>query len=129
MSDYRRNLGKSGEDEATDFLQSIGYRVLERNYRAHRGEIDIIASDGDAIIFVEVKTKKTEGFGNPEDWVGLKKQAQIGKVALAYLQENDLFDKDCRFDVIAIDRAGQNEELRHIKDAFRMDPTQFERQP
>jgi len=118
MSDYRRRLGNSGEEEAADFLGASGYQLLERNFRAERGEIDIIARDGDVIVFVEVKTRKSEEFGDPEAWVGRRKQAQIGKVALAYLQSKDLLDAECRFDVIAVDRSHPAKKLRHIKDAF-----------
>lgn len=118
MSDYRRRVGKSGEDEASAFLQKTGYSILEKNFRAERGEIDIIARDGDVVVFVEVKTGRGSGFGPPEMWVDKRKQAQIGKVAQSFLLEQGWTDVDCRFDVVAVDRSGENTEIRHVRDAF-----------
>ncbi|MBN2104966.1 YraN family protein [bacterium] len=102
---------------AVRFLQRNGYRVLARNYRAIRGEIDIIVQDGSTLVFVEVKTGTTDKYGDPETWVNHKKQAQIAKVAQAYLSKHGLEDMDCRFDVIAIKKKDHHE-IRHFKDAF-----------
>ena len=118
---YRQNVGRRGEDEAVQYLAEKSYDILERNFRAERGEIDIITKDGDTLVFVEVKTKIQGGFGEPEDWVGRRKQAQIGKVAMAYLQEKEIVDIDCRFDVVAVVRTGGKCEIRHIEDAFWLD--------
>lgn len=117
QSTYRRQIGKSGEDLAVTFLKKKGYQVLARNYRAIRGEIDIVMQDGATLVFVEVKTGTTNKFGNPETWVNQKKQAQIAKVAQAYLLKNGLEGMNCRFDVIAIKRM-DHDEIHHFKDAF-----------
>jgi putative endonuclease len=116
--DYRKRVGREGEDKAICYLQKKGWTVLERNYRAERGEIDIVALDGEVLVFVEVKTKRHDSFGEPETWVDRRKQAQIGKVAQAYVQQHNIDDRDCRFDVIGVVDVGQNIEIRHIKDAF-----------
>ncbi|MFC1568669.1 YraN family protein [bacterium] len=115
---YQRKIGQSGEDMAARFLQAQGYVILHSNYRAERGEIDIIAQDGETLVFVEVKTGTTDKFGEPETWVDQKKQAQIGKVAQAYLIEQVIEDMACRFDVIAIHKLEDWPEIKHFKDAF-----------
>ena len=119
---YRQRLGKWGEDRAVHFLLKKGYTIIERNFRTKQGEIDIIAKEGKTVIFVEVKTKMRGGFGAPEEWVDHKKQIQIGKVASAYLQMAVNDDVACRFDVVAIDGYGNKFEVRHIVDAFWLEP-------
>ena len=118
MTVYRQKIGQWGEDLAAAYLIKKGYSILEKNYRAERGEIDVIAQDGDMIVFVEVKSSSHNGFGEPEARVDKKKQRQIGKVAAAYLSNHNLNDVDCRFDVIAIQRIDGIEEIKHIQDAF-----------
>ena len=118
MKGYKKELGRKGEDIAAAFLLASGYHLLERNYRALRGEIDIIAEQGHTLVFVEVKTKRSEGFGEPEEWVDRRKQKQIGKVAEAYLQDHDVEERDCRFDVVAVVYGAAGPEVRHTVDAF-----------
>lgn len=115
---YRRRTGLVGEEEAASYLIKKGYAILERNYRAGRGEIDIIIRDGDTLVFVEVKTKRQDRFGELEDWVDEKKQIQIGKVAAHYLQDQNLDGVDCRFDVVTVDYAGGEKKIKHIENAF-----------
>lgn len=115
---YRQRIGRRGEADAVEYLEREGYFILERNFRAERGEIDIIAKDGNTLVFVEVKTRVRGGFGEPEEWVNQKKQTQIGKVAMGYLQEKRLEDVDCRFDVVAVTKMGEKTRIRHIEDAF-----------
>jgi putative endonuclease len=115
---YRKRIGKKGEDKAVNYLKQKGYRILEQNFRAERGEIDIIALDQDTLVFIEVKTKRHDHFGEPETWVDKRKQAQIGKIAQAYLQQQDIVNMDCRFDVIGIVFKNQSNEIRHFQDAF-----------
>ena len=98
----RLDIGKIGESLAAAHLKARGYKILEQNYRALRGEIDLIAQDNDFIVFVEVKTRRSLKFGVPQGAVTRQKQQQISKVASAYLQATDRFDTPCRFDVIAI---------------------------
>ena len=102
MSDTRIALGKLGEDLAADHLLKKSYKIIVRNYRQKTGEIDIIAHDGDCLVFVEVKTRKSTLFGQPYEAVTKKKQAQLSRVALDYMNRNRLLKKPARFDVISI---------------------------
>ncbi|MBW6520007.1 MAG: YraN family protein [Desulfoarculaceae bacterium] len=107
LSDNRRNiLGQRGEDLAAEHLLHKGYRIIERNYRNHFGEIDIIALDTTrmpkTLVFIEVKTRKNTLFSAPSEAVTRKKQMQIIKVAMAYLSKNKLAESATRFDVVAI---------------------------
>ena len=110
--------GAIGEDLAVDYLKKKGYRIFQRNYRFEHGEIDIIAEDGNALVFVEVKARRSKEFGEPEDAVTPRKREKIRATADGYLFENNIDDKECRFDVIAIDYQGNKTEIRHIEDAF-----------
>ena len=125
MNRSRLNVAKIGESLAAKHLKARGYRILAQNYRARRGEIDLIARDGEFIVFVEVKTRRSLKFGLPQAAVTLQKQRQISKVALAYLQSRNLMDAPCRFDVIAIHLSAQLELLRleQIESAFDFQPT------
>jgi putative endonuclease len=118
QSTYKRKLGDSGEDVAVSYLKARGYVILERNFRALRGEIDIIARDQDTLVFIEVKTASSRKFGSPETWVGRRKQLQIGKIAGLYLAREKKFDVNCRFDVISILITARNHHIQHFKDAF-----------
>lgn len=124
MTRSRLNIAKIGESLAAKHLQTRGYRILAQNYRARRGEIDLIARDGEFIVFVEVKTRRSLKFGLPQAAVTLQKQRQISKVALAYLQSRNRMDAPCRFDVIAIHLSPQLEllKLEQIESAFDFQP-------
>lgn len=93
---------KKGEDIAVAYLKSAGYRIIEGNYKCLFGKIDIIAKDGDAVVFIEVKSRKSEEFGDPQIAVGLEKQKKISKISLNYLEEKLLYPCNARFDVVAI---------------------------
>jgi len=120
MDRSRLNIAKIGESLALKHLKARGCEILAQNYRVRRGEIDLIARDGEFIVFVEVKTRRSLRFGLPQAAVTLQKQRQISKVALAYLQAQNLMDAPCRFDVIAIHLSPQLELLRleQIESAF-----------
>lgn len=112
-------LGRIGEEAAADFLKQHGYVIIERNFSNYLGEIDIIATDGDVLCFVEVKTRNSDRLGSPFEAVPLAKQRKIGRVALSYLQYKGLSDKKARFDVIAVivnDQCAPSVEI--IKNAF-----------
>jgi len=94
--------GVEGEALAAAFLIKQGYRILEQNYRSASGEIDIIAREGETLVFVEVKTRSSLRFGPPQGAVDVRKQAKITQVALSYLSEKNSALSDCRFDVVAI---------------------------
>ena len=95
-------LGKEGERLAAEYLAEHGYRIITRNYRYHRNEIDIIAQHNQTLSFVEVKTRSSADKGHPSESVTMKKQKEIIKVARAYLAFSGQEDADCRFDVIAV---------------------------
>lgn len=117
-------IGRRGEDLAVAFLEAKGYRVLDRNYRFGREEVDVVAfeptpqDDGGMIVFVEVKARSGDGFGRPEDAVDAPKQQAIMRVAEAYLHERRLIPSPTRFDVVAV-RIGTGEpEITHFENAF-----------
>jgi len=117
MKDKRASLGRWGEDLALDFLKTQGLKILERNFRCPAGEIDIIARSDRQIIFVEVKTRKSEIFGTPQEAVNQRKQTQIIRVAQWYLEQNPA-NLQPRFDVLAIRTGEGKPDLEHIPDAF-----------
>ena len=121
MSLIRKLLGRDGEDRAAKHLSEQGYRILERNYSAPQGELDLIALDGDTLAFVEVKTRKSFAFGAPELAVDRRKQDRMIKAALGYLKYKKLHQMPCRFDVVAI--SGDKVEL--IRNAFEMERSRY----
>lgn len=110
--------GTGGEDIAVDYLQKKGYRILQRNFRFGRGEIDIVAEDGSALVFVEVKTRHSSDYGEPEDAITPGKRKQLRKIALGYIFVHGIDSKECRFDVIAIKYEGTDMHMRHYENAF-----------
>ena len=117
----KKTLGRVGEELAAGYLKARGYDILERNYRSMHQEIDIIAEDDDALVFVEVKTFRSQEYGKPKEAVGKRKQDRITRVALNYIGKRGVVDVDCRFDVVAIEVSGSGKvkEIELIKDAFR----------
>ncbi len=121
MKDLSRiKTGNRGEELAICHLRKLGYRIVERNYRCPLGEIDIVAKDKDAIVFVEVKSRKTEEFGDPELAVGKEKQKKISRVSLYYLEKKRHSPRDARFDVVAVKILPSGTEIRLIRDAFEL---------
>ena len=114
----KKELGKKGEEAALRFLKKRGYRIVEKNYVCKMGEMDIIAKEKDTLVFVEVKTRTSTFFGPPQLAVNSRKQRQLSKVALNYLNEKRLKDVKARFDVVAILLRQKGEEIELIKDAF-----------
>jgi putative endonuclease len=114
----RKGRGSAGEALAVEYLEQQGMKVLQRNYRFERGEIDIVAEDGKELVFVEVKARRTTAFGEPIEAVDAKKQAQLWKVAEGYLYEHRLEHRACRFDVVAIFFHHSNVHIKHFKHAF-----------
>lgn len=109
--------GKRGEELATKFLAGKGYTILCNNWYYGKGEIDIVATRDDKMIFVEVKTRESNVFGEPEASVTRRKQRQIIKTADAYIQTKDI-NLESRFDVISIILNNKKHEIHHIEDAF-----------
>jgi putative endonuclease len=122
LSNYRHKLGKIGEELAGKYLHSLGYEILEKNYRRYRGEIDIIAKDENFLVFVEVKTARSSRFGAPIYRINMKKKRQLGKIAMAYYQEKNLYDQDSRFDIVTVTFFGKKPEINHIQNAFWLEP-------
>jgi len=119
VKDMRRiQTGKRGEDLAAAHLQKLGYQIVAKNYRCIFGEVDIIAQDLDTLVFVEVKSRKSAMFGEPQEAVGPEKQKKLSRVALHYLQKNR-FDSCCaRFDVIAVRMFPDGVRIDLIRNAF-----------
>lgn len=115
----RRDIGILGERLARDFLQKIGYQVIESNYRCPHGEIDIIARDGDCLVFVEVRTRTSAEFGHPEESITRTKKERLRQVALHYQQEHNDLPPSWRIDVVCIelDRSKKPQRMEVIKDA------------
>ena len=103
---------------AAEYLAGKGLSILARNYRYDRAEIDLVCRDGDELVFVEVKSRRSLQFGDPEDSVTEFKQDQLRKAAEGYCQEFLLDDQYYRFDIIAIVRGEGTTTIRHLQDAF-----------
>lgn len=110
-----REKGSRYEEAAASFFESLGYEIIERNYRRKTGEIDLIAKDGNIFVFAEVKFRKRLNKGFPEEAVTAAKQQRIFRTAQWFLKERHLsFSVPCRFDVISI----LDDKITHIKNAF-----------
>ncbi len=113
----KRDLGSFGEDKAVEYLVKHGYKIVNRNFRYARGEIDIIACDQQFIVFVEVKLRRSLKYGTPQSAVDQRKQEKIRRTAQYYLLSNDS-KKKLRFDVISIQIRDGKGKLKHFKNAF-----------
>ncbi len=117
--DDRLNLGRSGEEAAVRYLEKRRYEILDRGVRLLRGEIDIVARDGPTVVFVEVKTRRGQGYGPPAEAVTAAKRRQIRRIAQLYLMLKRRTAEFCRFDVISV-LVDEEKQVRieHLKDAF-----------
>ncbi len=112
-------LGRNGEDAARSELERLGMKILCANYRHGRGEIDLIARDGEVLAFVEVKSRSSESWVRPAQAVGRPKQRMLSDTALAYLNELGRPQVAFRFDIVEVLFAGAEvREVRHIPNAF-----------
>jgi putative endonuclease len=120
MTLFRKKTGLLGEDAAVDFLKSRGMTIKARNYRCRIGELDVIAVDQRVLVFVEVRSRRTTGYGLAQETIGANKIAKVRRLAEYYLMVNKLIDVDCRFDVIALqlNSDGTVSRLDYIRDAF-----------
>ena len=116
MADHNE-LGKKGEKLAIDYLLKNDFKILETNYRYLKAEVDIIAQKKDILAVVEVKTRSTDYFGNPQDFVNPKKIKLLLSAIDYYVVEKDL-DVEVRFDIIAIIHQQNNTKIEHLEDAF-----------
>ncbi|SHI67475.1 YraN family protein [Algibacter luteus] len=110
-------LGKKGEQLAVDFLMKNNYDIVERNYRFDKAEVDIIAQKEGVLAIIEVKTRSTSDFGDPQDFVKPKQIQRLVKAVDEYVTVNDL-DVEVRFDIIAIVKEGKGFNIEHLKNAF-----------
>ena len=110
-------LGKKGEQLAVDCLLKNNYSIVERNYRFDKAEVDIIAKQKGILAIIEVKTRSTTEFGNPQDFVKPKQIQRLVKAVDEYVTVNDL-DVEIRFDIIAIVREGKSYNIEHLENAF-----------
>jgi len=111
------DLGKKGEEIAAGFLEKKGYQILEKNWRQWRNEIDLIAKDGNYLVIIEVKTRQSNYFGEPETAVTRDKQRALIRAANAYVRYKNI-NCEVRFDILSILISKTSEQVHHIEDAF-----------
>ncbi len=111
------DLGKLGEELAVEFLQKQGYDIVERNWMFQKAEIDILAKKDNVLVVVEVKTRSSIEFGDPQDFVNPKKIKLLVKAVDEYVLQNDL-EEIIRFDIIAVSKNQSQFEILHLEDAF-----------
>jgi len=120
LTKERLDLGKFGEELAFRKIKRLGYKKIIRNFSCPLGEVDIIARDGDTLVFMEIKTRKGRSIDYAKEAVNAKKKRQISKVALAYMKATDCSDVRARFDVVAISLGRGKPEIEVIKNAFEL---------
>ncbi|MEG0372030.1 MAG: YraN family protein [Clostridium sp.] len=112
-----KQKGLLGEDKASEYLSSLGFDILDRNYRTKKGEIDIIACINEIVIFIEVKLRSSFKYGYPIEAINSKKVITIKSVAQDYIQSKNLWDYPVRFDVIEV-FANEDYRINHTENAF-----------
>ena len=117
---WNKLFGDRGERAAVKYLKKLGFRIVAQQYATPWGELDIVAIDGQVVVFVEVKTRKTIVAGHPFEAVTPEKQSKLTRMALAYLKRHKLLDYSARFDVISIlwPDESRTPEITHIRNAF-----------
>ena len=122
----KRDIGNKGEDLAVKVLKKRGYKIIERNFNAHIGEIDIIATNKGYLCFVEVRLRKDGEHGSGKETVNIYKQRKIIKAAQVYLKLHNAYNLNCRFDVVSITGDGGKESLVEIiENAFEIPSENF----
>ena len=116
--DARPALGRDGEDQAAKLLRSKGFTILERNFRCREGEIDVIARCDETLVFCEVKTRRTDRWGDPSEAVGWRKQQRLRQLAAIWLQQHRPGHVQVRFDVVSVIVGERDVYVTHIPDAF-----------
>ncbi len=115
----RSEIARRGEDAAAAYLCRVGMEIEARNWRSAAGELDVVARDGAAVVFVEVKTRRSESAGTAEEAVSASKQRRIVRLAREYLATTGASDREVRFDVVAIRVLAEDRALlRHYRAAF-----------
>lgn len=113
-----QNVGKYGEDRAAEFLQKIGYEIIERNWRGSGGEIDIVARDLDCLVFAEVKTRTRTGFGHPFEAITTRKLQTMRKLVSQWCQGQGQLISKVRLDAISVLIVGGRVNIEHLKRVF-----------
>lgn len=111
------DTGAIGENLAVKHLKSNNYQILETNWRYQNAEVDIIAQEKNVLVIVEVKTRKSNVFGEPEEWVNRQKQKNLIKAANAFIEQRNL-DLEVRFDIVSVIYGRSGHQINHIQDAF-----------
>ena len=114
----RIELGQRGEAIALKKVKKLGYKCIARNYRCPLGEVDLVAKDGNTLVFVEIKTRRMKSLGYAKEAITEKKKRQLSKVALAYMKANNCSHMKSRFDVVAINFINGKSEIEVIQNAF-----------
>ena len=120
MPDRRQQFGSNSESLVARYLKKSGYKILEQNYRTPLGEIDIIAKEKKTIVFVEVKSRRSNRYGNPKWAVTPRKQRKISMVALQYLKSTRQLDNRARFDVVTVISNRDEPQIEIVKNAFEL---------
>lgn len=110
--------GKEGEDAAATYVQKHGLRILARNWRHGRLELDMVCAEGHTVVFVEVKTRKARGLTSPLEALTPRKQNALLRAAQHWLRANDAWDRACRFDLVAVLDHGAHFTLEHYQNVF-----------
>lgn len=118
MKTTRRQLGDAGEDLAAAALRKQGYKILERNYTTPMGEIDVIARHDKSLVFIEVKTRRSDRFGPPQEAVSPAKQARLRRLAEYYVKQKRLVNAAMRFDVVAVTIKPEGPHIEIIQNAL-----------
>lgn len=118
MKNHNRQFGSEQEQQANEFLQQQGLRLLGKNFSCKLGEIDLIMLDEDTYVFVEVRFRKASSYGGGLESITVNKQNKIRKTAQYFLLQNKLIDVPCRFDAVAITNQQGMTRFNWIKDAF-----------
>ncbi|MFM6980083.1 MAG: YraN family protein [Micrococcales bacterium] len=108
-------LGRYGEDRACEYLERLGYQVIERNYRCREGELDIVAQEGKTLVFVEVKTRSSQNSGHPFEAITNSKQARIRKLVAHWCEKYQVSQVQVRIDAIAVMLRGGRVAIEHLK--------------
>jgi len=116
--DSRQRFGLEGEVEAASHLKRNGFKILVKRYRCRFGEVDLVAREGDTLVFIEVKTRGSQDFGGPALAVTPEKQKHISRVALDYLRRLHNPEIPVRFDIVEVISSGEKPLCNHIRDAF-----------
>ncbi|RQD56903.1 MAG: YraN family protein [Desulfonatronovibrio sp. MSAO_Bac4] len=121
MADSWQDIGKFGEQVAGSYLSEKGYKILERNWRYRRGELDLVCRQGKVIVFVEVKTRSAQGPARAVESLGYQQKQNLLRTANHYLCMESLWENECRFDFISV-TIGNQVKVEHVQNAIEFSP-------